>query len=458
MTGVKLVLGAGWSAWRIPGSGGGRGRRAGRASGRRRRSRHEGEEPTPAGREGRRTGDTSRRRGGSILVPRRRAGSSAGPAARLERGADSGPTCAANRSVLGRARRRRPPHQIEAVEAQVADEPREAPRPSAPPGRAASPVTSPSVTVPLRLAIRTMSPGSRPARARRRRSRPGAAGRPPAAAAGGSGSSRRPPGPQGAASAGRTRRSRCPSGAPGRDRRAPPGAGSTRRGSGSPLARPHAADDLDRLGERVDRLPGERRGAPHASIASQNAPAPRPAPRPPLSRSSDAADLASTAGWRSGRFATSGKRRTRSVLPARNDSSVHVSRKRRWYGWSWIPTRSSPRRSASRTCSISAPGRRPRAPGRRRGRRRDGNLPRAPRAACGTPSTWSGAVARRVGGADRQAVARRAQRARRAARRGATLVAPRRAWSRMRPGTRTKRPRLARRRTAIVTVARSETV
>ena len=41
--------------------------------------------------------------------------------------------------------------------------------------------------------------------------------------------------------------------------------------------------------------PGERRGPPHASIASQNAPAPRPSStRPPLSRSSDAADLAST--------------------------------------------------------------------------------------------------------------------------------------------------------------------
>ena len=72
---------------------------------------------------------------------------------------------------------------------------------------------------------------------------------------------------------------------------------------------------------------------PNASIASQNAPAPSPSSkRPPLSTSIDADAFASSAGWRSGRFATAGNRRTRSVRAARNASSENVSKKRRWYG------------------------------------------------------------------------------------------------------------------------------
>src|SRR4051794_12934787 len=55
----------------------------------------------------------------------------------------------------------------------------------------------------------------------------------------------------------------------------------------------------------------DRTGPPQAPIPSQNAPAPRPSStRPPLSRSSVAADLARSAGWRRGRLATSGKKRT----------------------------------------------------------------------------------------------------------------------------------------------------
>ena len=54
-----------------------------------------------------------------------------------------------------------------------------------------------------------------------------------------------------------------------------------------------------------------------ASIASQNAPAPMPSSnRPPLSRSSEAAARASTAGWRSGRLSTLPLSRTRSVRAA----------------------------------------------------------------------------------------------------------------------------------------------
>ena len=92
-------------------------------------------------------------------------------------------------------------------------------------------------------------------------------------------------------------------------------------------------------------------------MPSQNAPAPSPSSnRPPLSTSIDADALASSAGWRSGRFATSGNNRTRSVRAASNAISENVSRKRRWYGWSWIPTRSRPERSAARTCSSTASG------------------------------------------------------------------------------------------------------
>ena len=67
-----------------------------------------------------------------------------------------------------------------------------------------------------------------------------------------------------------------------------------------------------------------------ASTASQNAPAPRPSSnRPPETTSRLAADLAMTAGERSGRFATSGKTRTRSVLARTVAINIQVSRKRR---------------------------------------------------------------------------------------------------------------------------------
>ena len=72
---------------------------------------------------------------------------------------------------------------------------------------------------------------------------------------------------------------------------------------------------------------GVRCGPPLAAIASQNAPAPRPSStRPPLSRSRLAAERASTAGGRSGRLATLGETRIRSVRPTITDSSVQVSR------------------------------------------------------------------------------------------------------------------------------------
>ena len=85
-------------------------------------------------------------------------------------------------------------------------------------------------------------------------------------------------------------------------------------------------------------------------MPSQNAPAPRPSSnRPPLSTSIVAASLASIAGWRSGRLATAGNSRTRSVRAARKANSEKVSKKRRWYGWSWMPTSSRPARSTAST-------------------------------------------------------------------------------------------------------------
>src|SRR3954462_662470 len=85
-------------------------------------------------------------------------------------------------------------------------------------------------------------------------------------------------------------------------------------------------------------------------MTSGNPPAPRPSSkRPPLSTSSDAAAFAMTAGSRSGRFATAGKNETRSVWESSIGSSAHVSRKWRWYGWSWMPTRSKPASSAAVT-------------------------------------------------------------------------------------------------------------
>lgn len=72
--------------------------------------------------------------------------------------------------------------------------------------------------------------------------------------------------------------------------------------------------------------PGLRRGPPYAAMASQKAPAPRPSSkRPPESRSIVAAVLASTAGGRRGRFATSGNTSMRSVEAAIIASSDQVS-------------------------------------------------------------------------------------------------------------------------------------
>jgi hypothetical protein len=102
--------------------------------------------------------------------------------------------------------------------------------------------------------------------------------------------------------------------------------------------------------------PGVRRGPPIASIPSQNAPAPRPSStRPPLSTSRLAALRASTAGGRSGRFATFGATRTLVVCAATTDSNVQLSRNDGWYGWSWKLTMSRPTTSASRASSSTAP-------------------------------------------------------------------------------------------------------
>ena len=77
--------------------------------------------------------------------------------------------------------------------------------------------------------------------------------------------------------------------------------------------------------------PGVSRVPPYASIASQKPPAPSPsATRPPLSRSRLATDLASTAGWRSGRFSTLPERWILCVRAAANDINVHVSRNDGW--------------------------------------------------------------------------------------------------------------------------------
>jgi len=64
------------------------------------------------------------------------------------------------------------------------------------------------------------------------------------------------------------------------------------------------------------------------------------------------------AGTRIGKLATSGKIRIRVVRASKSAINAHVSRKRHWYGWSWIPTRSSPSVSARltvvRVCRRSA--------------------------------------------------------------------------------------------------------
>jgi hypothetical protein len=64
-----------------------------------------------------------------------------------------------------------------------------------------------------------------------------------------------------------------------------------------------------------------------AATASQNVPAPSPSSnRPPERRSMEAAALASIAGWRRGRLATSGNSPIRSVAVARAASRLKVSR------------------------------------------------------------------------------------------------------------------------------------
>ena len=76
-----------------------------------------------------------------------------------------------------------------------------------------------------------------------------------------------------------------------------------------------------------------RAGPPIDLIASELPPAPSPSSsRPPLSKSSDDAALASTAGGRRGTFKTSGKIVIREVRIAIAVSSVQVSRNRCWYG------------------------------------------------------------------------------------------------------------------------------
>lgn len=77
--------------------------------------------------------------------------------------------------------------------------------------------------------------------------------------------------------------------------------------------------------------PGASRLPPIASIASQNAPAPRPSStRPPLSKSRLAAARAITAGGRKGRLSTLGTTFTLFVRAATNESNVQVSRNRDW--------------------------------------------------------------------------------------------------------------------------------
>ena len=94
--------------------------------------------------------------------------------------------------------------------------------------------------------------------------------------------------------------------------------------------------------------PGLRRGPPTATIASQNAPVPRPSSaRPSLRMSSVATDWASTAGSRRGRLATLGATRTADVRAAIAESSVQASRCLAWYGWSCTVTSSKPSTSAS---------------------------------------------------------------------------------------------------------------
>ena len=129
----------------------------------------------------------------------------------------------------------------------------------------------------------------------------------------------------------RRSRCRCRAPAPGRAPRRAAGGSCRRRDAPRLVHVPQRADHVDRLLERVDALPGVRRGRPWPRSRPRSAPAPRPSStRPPLRMSRLAAARATTAGGRSGRLSTFGARRTRSVRAATKDSSVQASRKRGW--------------------------------------------------------------------------------------------------------------------------------
>lgn len=102
---------------------------------------------------------------------------------------------------------------------------------------------------------------------------------------------------------------------------------------------------------------GVRSDAPIATAAAANPPAPSPSTaRPPVSRSRDAAARASTAGGRSSRLCTFAEMRMRVVRAPTQDISVHVSRKRGWYGWSWNVTNSRPASSVARASATVRSG------------------------------------------------------------------------------------------------------
>ena len=139
---------------------------------------------------------------------------------------------------------------------------------------------------PTRRSGRSPRPGRRPSGSR------------------GSAASRRPCAPRGRASAACTRRARsgCRGRATGRAWRRRPGGASR----GPAAGRRSFVSQMPRMmsiasSSASTPCPGVRRGAPMATIASQNAPEPRPsANRPPESRSRLAAARARTAGGRSG--------------------------------------------------------------------------------------------------------------------------------------------------------------
>ena len=98
----------------------------------------------------------------------------------------------------------------------------------------------------------------------------------------------------------------------------------------------------------VTTSPGLRTGPPSAAICGHNRPPPSPSSnRPPDSRSRVALALASAAGGRNVRLATSGTKRSRVVCPISVPISANVSRNAGEYGWSWIETKSKPPASAA---------------------------------------------------------------------------------------------------------------